>query len=49
LNLSGPPSWLQVLLDNGEVFRLAKGSHTELAPVCEAMRGLGLAPTALGY
>lgn len=49
LNLSGPPSWLQVLLDTGEVFRLAKGSQKELAPVCEAMRGLGLAPTALGY
>jgi hypothetical protein len=49
INLNTPPQWLQVLLDNGEMFRLAKGSRKELAPVCEAMRGLGLAPKALGY
>jgi hypothetical protein len=47
LRLDGPPSWLQVLLDSGEVFRLAKGSHQELRPVCEAMKniGLGLSPS----
>ena len=49
INLSAPPQWLQVMFDTGDVFRLAKGSRTELAPVCEAMRGVGLAPRALGY
>jgi hypothetical protein len=39
------PSWLQVLLDSGEVYRLAKGNHRELEPVCDAMRELGLAPS----
>ena len=42
LRLDGPPSWLQVLLDSGEVFRLAKGSRQELAPVCDALQELGL-------
>jgi hypothetical protein len=42
MRLDGPPSWLQVLLDSGEVFRLAKGSRQELRPVCEAMRRLGV-------
>ena len=45
IRLDSPPSWLQVLLDTGEVFRLAKGSRQELAPVCEAMRDLGLSPS----
>jgi hypothetical protein len=49
LSLTGPPQWLQVMLESGEIFRLAKGSRQELAPVCEALRGLGLKPTALGY
>lgn len=41
--LSGPPRWLQIGLDNGEVFRVAKGSPQELEPVCDAIRKLGLA------
>lgn len=45
LRLDGSPSWLQVLLDSGEVFRLAKGNRQELEPVCEAMKNLGLAPS----
>jgi hypothetical protein len=39
------PSWLQVDLRSGEIFRLAKGTRQELEPVCEALRRLGLAPT----
>jgi hypothetical protein len=42
---AGPPSWLQVRMQNGEIFRLAKGTRQELAPVCDAMRELGLAPS----
>jgi len=45
VRLDAPPSWLQVLLESGEVFRLAKGNKTELAPVCDAMRDLGLSPS----
>ncbi len=45
IRLDAPPSWLQVLLETGEVFRLAKGSRKELEPVCEAMRDLGLTPS----
>jgi hypothetical protein len=41
--LSGTPRWLQIGLDNGEVFRVAKGSQKELAPVCDAFEKLGLA------
>ena len=40
-----PPSWLQVGLRSGEVFRLAKGTRVELEPVCDVMREMGLAPT----
>ncbi len=43
LRPEAPPSWLQIGLRSGEVFRIAKGSRQELAPVCEAMRDLGLA------
>lgn len=43
VRLSGPPSWLQIALRNGNVLRLAKGSKTELAPVCDAMKKLGFA------
>jgi len=43
IRLDAPPSWLQVGLRSGEVFRLAKGSRQELAPVCDAMRNMGLA------
>ncbi len=42
IRLSGPPSWLQIRLENGDVFRLAKGSYSELAPVCAALAQLGL-------
>ena len=42
MRLSGPPSWLQIGLSNGEVLRLAKGSRQELAPVCAALRELGV-------
>jgi hypothetical protein len=38
-----PPSWLQVATRTGEVFRIAKGTRQELAPVCAALRRLGLA------
>jgi len=44
VRITEQPSWLQVLLDSGEMFRLAKGNERELAPVCDAMRHLGLAP-----
>lgn len=37
------PSWLQVTTRSGETFRLAKGTRQELAPVCEAIRRMGLA------
>ena len=43
IRLDATPSWLQIGLRSGEIFRLAKGSRQELAPVCEAMRDLGLA------
>ncbi len=43
VRLSAPPSWLQVAFRNGSIFRLAKGSKTELAPVCDAMKKLGFA------
>ncbi len=42
IRLSGPPSWLQIKLQSGEIFRLAKGSYKELAPVCAALVRLGL-------
>lgn len=42
IRLSGPPSWLQIRLQNGDIFRLAKGSYKELAPVCAALARLGL-------
>jgi hypothetical protein len=45
LHLDALPSWLQIGLTSGEVFRLAKGTREELQPVCEAMRRLGLALT----
>jgi hypothetical protein len=38
-----PPSWLQIATRSGEVFRVAKGTRQELAPVCEALRRMGLA------
>ncbi len=38
-----PPNWLQVTTRSGEIFRLAKGTRQELAPVCEALRRMGLA------
>ncbi len=38
-----PPSWLQVATRTGQVFRIAKGTRQELAPVCAALRRLGLA------
>ena len=44
IRLSGPPSWLQIRLNNGDIFRLAKGSYSELAPVCAALARLGLVP-----
>jgi hypothetical protein len=37
-----PASWLQIATRSGEMFRLAKGTRQELAPVCEAMRRMGL-------
>lgn len=46
IRLSGPPSWLQIRLKNGQIFRLAKGSHSELAPVCAALAQLGLVTRA---
>ncbi len=42
IRLEAPPSWLQIGLQSGEIFRLAKGSKQELEPVCEAMRRMGL-------
>jgi hypothetical protein len=39
------PSWLQIDLRSGEIFRLAKGTRQELEPVCEALRQVGLRPT----
>lgn len=44
VRMEQPPSWLQVRLESGEIFRLAKGSRVELAPVCDVMREMGLAP-----
>lgn len=44
VRLEEPPSWLQVGLESGEVFRLAKGTPVELEPVCDVMREMGLAP-----
>lgn len=44
VRLEQPPSWLQVALESGEVFRLAKGTAVELEPVCDVMREMGLAP-----
>ncbi len=44
VRLEQPPSWLQVGLKNGQVFRLANGSRTELEPVCDVLREMGLAP-----
>ena len=38
------PSWLQIDLRSGEIFRLAKGTRQELEPVCEALRRVGLQP-----
>jgi hypothetical protein len=46
VRLEQPPSWLQVRLKSGEIFRLAKGTRVELAPVCDVMREMGLAPQA---
>jgi hypothetical protein len=45
IRLEQPPSWLQVCMKSGEVFRLAKGTRTELEPVCDVMREMGLAPS----
>ncbi len=45
VRLEQPPSWLQVGLKSGEVFRLAKGTRVELEPVCDVMREMGLAPS----
>lgn len=39
------PSWLQIDLRSGEIFRIAKGTPQELEPVCEALRRMNLAPT----
>jgi hypothetical protein len=47
--LQGTPSWLQVALSTGEIFRLAKGSRLELEPVCDAMREVGLTPRVLAF
>ncbi len=44
IRLEQPPSWLQVGLKSGEIFRLAKGTRVELAPICDVMREMGLAP-----
>ena len=43
--LGSMPIWLQIAVEDGQVFRIAKGSRQELEPVCEAMRQLGLAPS----
>lgn len=45
VRLEQPPSWLQVGVKSGEVFRLAKGTRIELEPVCDVMREMGLAPS----
>lgn len=42
VRMSSLPSWLQVTFCTGEVFRIAKGSPQELAPVCAALRHFGL-------
>jgi hypothetical protein len=47
--LHGPPSWLQIALATGEIFRIAKGSRQELEPVCDAMREMGLRPRVLAF
>jgi hypothetical protein len=44
IRLEQPPSWLQVHLKSGQIFRLAKGTRVELEPVCDVMREMGLAP-----
>jgi hypothetical protein len=43
LHLDALPSWLQIAMTSGEVFRVAKGTREELEPVCAALRRLGLA------
>jgi hypothetical protein len=45
--LNGPPSWLQIALRTGEIFRLAKGNREELLPVCRAVRRIGWGPEAI--
>jgi hypothetical protein len=44
VRIEQPPSWLQVGTKSGEVFRLAKGTRVELAPVCDVIREMGFAP-----
>ena len=42
VRLSGPPKWLQIAMNTGEIFRIAKGDTQELRPVCDAIRRMGL-------